>query len=165
MQAMHRYLKKLNTFFIIMSKCSYVTTSISYMMARHCVLCDKNIQQNSLPWLFQCHNQSKVGRQRSNRDHLDSCRSSVHVAVQRCRIIHSSRIWLLLSVYSGEFRKNILLHCTLLILLFKSLLQSSLSHYSTQAPYSHYSIWQTKICKNFDYPIDHFLKKLIFFLF
>ena len=86
----YRYLKKLNTFFIIMSKCSYVTTSISYMMARHCVLCDKNIQQNSLPWLFQCHNQSKVGRQRSNRDHLDSCRSSVHVAVQRCRIIHSS---------------------------------------------------------------------------
>ena len=40
---------------------------------RHCILCDKNIQQNSLPWLFQCHNQSKVGRQRSDRDHLD-CR-------------------------------------------------------------------------------------------
>ena len=61
----------------------------------HCILCDKNIQQNSLPWLFQCHNQSKVGRQRSNRDHLDSRRRNAHVAEQWCRIIYLSRILLL----------------------------------------------------------------------
>ena len=66
----------------IMPECTHVITCMYLILmtkdhkewGMHCILCDKNIQQNSLPWLFQCHNQSKVGRQRSDRDHLDCSR-------------------------------------------------------------------------------------------